>query len=85
MTTQKKKLKPWIITLIVIGSVIAFVGLAVLGAIGYFRLSVQAYYNASEKAFVIPGLNDGFVPQGMHYDERTERVFRSGYSNKAEA
>ncbi len=85
MTTQKKKLKPWLIALIVIGGVIAFVGLAVLGAIGYFRLSVQAYYNASEKAFVIPGLNEGFVPQGMHYDERTESFFLSGYSNQDEA
>ena len=31
----------------------------------YFRLPVADYYAASQKSFMIPGTNDGFVAQGI--------------------
>lgn len=75
----KKKLCWWQKLLVVIGCIVALVGAVLLGAIGYFKLSVRKYYKASEKAFVIPGLSDGFVPQGLHFDEESGNFFITGY------
>lgn len=75
----KTNLKTWQKTLIIIGAIFAFLALVLLGAIGYFRLSVASYYNASKKAFVIPDLNDDFVPQGFHYDAENGTFIISGY------
>lgn len=79
--SKNKSKKTLIIVLTAFASLIAVLGIAVLGFIGYFRLSVNGYYKASEKAFKIPGLNDGFVAQGMHYDERENVFFITGYDN----
>lgn len=65
--------------LIVICCVVLFFVLLFGGVIGYFRLPVQKYYRASEKAFVIPGTNDGFIAQGISFDERTQNFFVTGY------
>ncbi len=62
----------------------ALVALVLVCAIGYFRLSVAPYYSASDKAFIIPALNDGFVPQGMHYDAEREHFLVTGYSSVGE-
>lgn len=61
--------------------VVVFVGIVLLGAIGYFKLSVASYYSASEKAFKIPGLADGFIPQGMKFDEKSQNFFLTGYTS----
>ncbi len=82
---QKKKKTWWQRLLIVVLSVAVSVGVILLGAIAYFRLPVSDYYDASEKAFKIPGLGDDFVPQGMHYDEKTNNFFVSGYSSNDDA
>ncbi len=50
----------------------------------YLRLPVRTYYAASEKAFVIPGLSDGLVPQGISYDEDSGLFAITGYQNKGE-
>ena len=77
----KTKRSPLIRAIIIIVCIFAFLGLILLGAIGYFRLSVADYYNASQKAFTIPDLDDGFVPQGFHYNEATNTFIISGYMN----
>lgn len=46
----------------------------------YFRLPVQEYYSASEKAFRIPDCNAGFVAQGISYDADTSSFFVTGYA-----
>ncbi|MBQ9081683.1 MAG: hypothetical protein IJY26_03500 [Clostridia bacterium] len=84
-TKEKKKLSWWAKTLFILGMVVLFLGVVLLGAIGYFRLFVHSYYSASEKAFEIPDLNAGFIPQGMRYDERQKGFFITGYSNTEEA
>ena len=81
---QKKKKTWWQRLLIALLSIVLSLGVVLLGAIGYFRLPVSDYYNASEKAFKIPGLSDDFVPQGMHYDKTTDNFFISGYSSNDE-
>ena len=70
---------------IVLASIILLVALVLCGAIGYFKLSVASYYSASEKEFVIPDINDGFVPQGMYYNEGKEHFLVTGYSVDGEA
>ena len=37
------------------------------------------FNSMSERAFLIPGLNEYVVPQGIEYDERTNRFYLSGY------
>ncbi|MBQ8291377.1 MAG: hypothetical protein IJX88_02550 [Clostridia bacterium] len=85
MEKTRKKLKWWVKLLIILGSVIVFLGVVILGAIAVFRLGVNDYYKASEKAFVIPGLKEDFVPQGFHYDEEKQWFVVSGYHAKDKA
>ncbi len=66
-------------------SLLALVALVLVGAIGYFKLSVASYYSASEKEFIIPGLKEDFVPQGMHYDADKAHFLVTGYSSAKEA
>ncbi len=81
----KTKMKLWVKLTIIFSSIIVGLG-AVLGiAILCFRLPVNAYYKASEKAFVIPEINDGYVPQGFHYVEEDEQFVMSGYMSDGSA
>lgn len=70
--------------LIVLLSIVLFVTVAVLGVRAYFRLPVTSYFQASEKAFIIPDINKGFVPQGLCYDKENDYFITSGYSSKDE-
>jgi len=45
----------------------------------YFRLPVSDYYKASDKGYKIPGLSDGFIPQGLDYSETDNMFFITGY------
>ena len=68
---------------ILIGIVVGVIGLVAAILLifrGVMMLPVMSYYNASEKAFVIPGLDEDFVPQGFHYDEENGYFLVSGYS-----
>ncbi len=80
-----KNNKPLLITLIVLGSLIALLALVLVGAIGYFKLPVAIYYGASDKAFVIPDIMEGYVPQGMHYCEAEQTLLLSGYRSDGAA
>ncbi|MBQ9756411.1 MAG: hypothetical protein IJV99_02300 [Clostridia bacterium] len=79
MEKTKKKLKLWVKLTIIFSSIIVGLGVVLGGAILYFRLPVNAYYKASQKAFIIPEINDGYVPQGFHYDQKTDTFIMSGY------
>lgn len=79
MEKAKKKMKLWKKLLIIFISVILALGLILTGAIAYFRLSVKSYYDASEYAFLIPGLSDGAIPQGFDYDETSGNFLVSAY------
>lgn len=79
---MKKALK--ILGKTLLGTVI-FLLVAVLVFRGVVMLPVTSYYAASEKAFVIPGLLDSFVPQGLHYDEAKGYFIISGYDFKDNA
>lgn len=77
------KLKNWFIrTLIVLAGILLVI---LVAARCYFRVPVQDYYTASEKAFKIPDCNAGFVAQGISYDTDTSSFFVTGYMNDGSA
>lgn len=83
MTPAKKKKTWWQILLITLGCLLLFIGLFLFGARLYFRLPVSDYYKASEKTFVIPGIKDGFVAQGLAYDN--DQFYVTGYMKNGSA
>ena len=71
------KAKKVIITILVV--LVALVAIVLIGARIYFRAPVSAYYKASEKAFVIPGLMDNMTPQGLDYVSSVDTYLICGY------
>lgn len=82
---QKKKMTGKRLLLVVLCSLLALILLVLFGGCAYFRLPVLSYYRASEKAFRIPGLSDGLIPQGLDYDERTDLFWVGGYCTDGSA
>lgn len=82
---NKKRLPWWAILLIVVGGILLFLGLFLLGVRGYFRLSVNDYYKHSKATFYIPGTNDGFIAQGIADDTVGNNFFVTGYMNDGSA
>ena len=76
MAKRAKKRRGLIASLV---SLILLIGLILLGGRLYFRLPVRDYYAASEPAFAIPGLTEGFVPQGLAYDAAHDVYLVGGY------
>ncbi len=85
MVKAKKRIPWWGIVAIVLGGLGVLFGLLVAGLNIYFRGSVSDYYKASEKSFVIPDSDDGFVAQGIAYDDRLGCFFVTGYMNDKSA
>ncbi|MCQ2612108.1 MAG: hypothetical protein MJ183_00720 [Treponemataceae bacterium] len=86
MGKKEKAKKKWYQVLGIIALVIVAVAAVFLLAVRlYFRLPVKSYYDASEKAFRIPGLSDGFIPQGLDYDEEISSFWVTGYMNDGSA
>lgn len=77
--TKKAKKSAWrLLTKIIV--IVVCVALAVLFAARmYFRIPVYEYYKNSEKTFVIPGVSDGLVAQGLAYDSVNKEFYTSGY------
>ena len=85
MEKTKKKMKLWKKLLITAMSIILVLSLALGGFILYFRIGAKDYYSASAKAFEIPGLKSGFVPQGFDFDEKSGQFLVSGYMKNGSA
>ena len=66
--------------MIAVGAIIALFLLAWLSlhVAKYFLYS--DYYKQRENVSSIPGLNEGFVPQGLDYDAETDTYIHSGYN-----
>lgn len=79
MSTKKVKLKLWAKISIIVLAVILFLSAALFGARCYFMMPVKDYYQASQKAFLIPDIDNGFIPQGIDYDKSSDCFFISGY------
>ncbi len=75
--TMKRPLK---ITLIVTASIISFLIIILIGVRVGEKIWFYDFYSNAEVAFEIPGLNDGFVPQGLDFDEQSDSYLATGYS-----
>ena len=78
--TEKKsgsKLKKGLLTFAF--CLVALAVLVLTGARLFFRVPVRSYYRASEKAFVIPGLSETMIPQGLDYLESEGLYLVGGY------
>lgn len=84
---KKPKMKLWKKIVISIASIVLVLSFSFGGFVLYYRIGAKDYYSASEKAFEIPGLNKGFIPQGFDYNDREENgVFLvSGYMKDGSA
>lgn len=51
----------------------------------YFFLPVSDYMRNSERTFTIPDSNQGFIAQGITYDESTDEFFLTGYMKDGSA
>ncbi len=68
------------IFLIVLGAVAALFLLAWLSLHIAKYFMYPDYYEQRENVSNIPGLNEGFVPQGLDYDAETDTYIHSGYN-----
>lgn len=69
--------------LIIMASIIAMLGVAVY--IYYFTASYPAFSALATEDFKIPGLETKFVPQGIDYDQTSDKFLISGYMSNGEA
>lgn len=76
---EKKKLAWWKKCCIALVVIVAMFCALLEGGRLYLRLPVSDYYRASDKAFVIPGLSDDFVPQGISFDKGSDTFLLTGY------
>ena len=74
-----KKLHPALKALVIVGIVIASVLLAIGVAKVVERVIYADFYANARNEFGIPGLNEGFVPQGIDYVEEAEQMLMVGY------
>ena len=82
MENRKQKKLPKI--LLRIGIILfLFIAVLLLGVRFYFRFPVSSYYKTSEKAFLIPGLKDGFIAQGLAYEDG--KYYVTGYMKDGSA
>lgn len=70
---------------IVLACLLGLVLLFLLGVRAYFRIPVREYYKNSERAFVIPGLSDGMIHQGLAYDRENDTFLITGYRTDGNA
>lgn len=78
---MKKKIV--IISTVVI-VLIALVMLTILGFKTYDHIRYNDFYDVANREFYIPGLMDGFVPQGFDYVEEEKVFIACGYMNDDE-
>ncbi len=85
MVYTRRRLPWWGVLIVIALAITLLFGLIVLVFNYLFRWSVSEYYRDSEKAFVIPAINDGFIAQGIAYDERSGCFLVTGYQNDGTA
>ena len=73
---MKKALK---ISAIVLIAIVVLAMLVILGFKAYDRIKYNSFYKNAEKEFYIPGLDEGFVPQGFEYMEEEKVFLACGY------
>lgn len=79
----KNKFLKW--TFVVILALVALVVLVLVGFSLGEKVMFFDFYKDAEKEIAIPGLNEGYVPQGFDYIEEKELYLACGYMANGEA
>ena len=72
-------------TLRVLAALLALIVLAVCGFFAWDRIRCWDFYAEAERGLDIPGLWDGYVPQGFTYDEQAGVYLTCGYDKSGDA
>lgn len=73
------------IILIILGSILSLIIIALLG-LNILKFAIYSdYYDYSENVCKNPGLNDGYVPQGIAVSDEEDLIITSGYMTDKEA
>ncbi|MDO5448344.1 MAG: hypothetical protein Q4F70_01910 [Clostridia bacterium] len=84
-TPEKKKKSKKKIALIVVISIVVLLLVIYLVFFALIHINSSEYYKTAEKEFIIPGLGDGFVPQGITFDDKSSFYLVCGYMSNDEA
>ncbi len=79
LTTNKSKKSPWMIVAIILAAILValFLFMVILNAT--IKSTYSDFYENSEVAFQIPGIDEGFVPQDLDYIYEDGSWLFSGY------
>lgn len=83
MSSTAKKRSPLKIVLKVVIIIICVAAILLAAIRAGFTIAYISFYNNSNVEFTIPGLNDGFVPQGLDYVEDKDVYITCGYASKS--
>jgi len=67
--------------MIVLLCIVALLALVVIGFREDIRIPVLSYYKETAREFKIPDVNNGFIPQGISYNEKDGNFLVCGYWN----
>ncbi len=74
--------KPIKIILKALAIIIAVIVVLLVGVKVGEKIWFASFYVGAQKEFPIPGLNDGFVPQGLTFDTDSAKFLATGYSTE---
>ncbi len=73
------------VSAIIIAALLCLVLLVLLGAHLLTPVIYNEYFTIAEKEFIIPGLSEGFVPQGFEYVDEENVYLQCGYMSDGSA
>lgn len=82
MSENKQPKRGLIITLKVIASILIIIAILLIGIRVGEKFAFASFYNNAKRELPIPGVNDGYVGQGLDYIEDKEVFITCGYSAK---
>ena len=56
-----------------------FLAFSIFAIVYYYGESYSDFYGKTQAEFTIPGLDEGFVPQGIEYEQENDIFLISGY------
>lgn len=82
MSEKKRSKRGIIITLKILASTIIIIAILLIGIRVGEKFAFASFYNSAKRELPIPGVNGGFVGQGLDYIEDKEVFITCGYSAK---
>ena len=81
-----KRRNPFIVILKILACIVIIPAILLLGIMVGEKLAFASFYSNAKSEFVMPGINEGFVGQGLDYVQEKDAFITCGYSaTKGEA